>query len=156
MVFMLVMCLGGSGGSPSQGSQTSKRFGGVEVKDIIPKDKPTEITVIQNKVNDGDVLIKAPIPKKAVDADKECPGKWYGGIGVQDIPDRNGEKIAIIFVGYPADLAGLQVGDVITAVSEKEITGPVGTPITLKILRNGSYFDITIIRGKVCYGAEVP
>jgi C-terminal processing protease CtpA/Prc len=56
-----------------------------------------------------------------------------------------------VFAGYPADIAGLQVGDVILLASDKEIIGPPGTLLRLMILRNGVTFAIIIIRGKVCY-----
>ncbi len=159
--FAVILSLGGSGlfsGKKEESGDSSRKFGGVKAENIITKEKPVEVSLVEKKLNEGDVLVKmpTPTPKLTVDVDKECPGDWYGGIGIQNNYNKNGEQIAIIFSGYPADLAGLKVGDIITAISDKEITGVVGTPITLKILRNGSYFDITIIRGKVCYGQVEP
>ncbi len=63
--------------------------------------------------------------------------------------------------GSPAEAAGLQSGDEIVGVegepidgwSFEEVTsrvrGPAGTPVTLTILREGSTFDVTIVRAAI-------
>jgi putative serine protease PepD len=73
----------------------------------------------------------------------------YLGIHVSDASDNGGAKVDSIVSGSPADKAGLQVGDVITAVggravtSSDELTAAVnsykpGDKATLNLKRNGS------------------
>ena len=91
--------------------------------------------------------------KKPKVADKECPGKWYGGVGIQTGFDmqRRLTTIERVFIGYPADLAGLQAGDIILSINDKEILGEPGTPISFLIERNGQVLTFSFNRGKVCY-----
>ena len=53
----------------------------------------------------------------------ELPAERFGGIGIRFRPVGVGMQIAEIGAGTPADLAGLEVGDVVVAVGDREIAG---------------------------------
>lgn len=118
-------------------SVSSPEVNVVEVTVISPEAKQEE----KSKREEAKV-----IPKGDVDAiGRECP-YTYGGIGIQ-----TGmlEAITVIFEGYAADRAGLQVGDRLIYIGE--IRGEPGTILKLKVFRNPDYLDFTIIREKICY-----
>jgi putative serine protease PepD len=82
----------------------------------------------------------------------------YLGIHVSDVADNGGAKIDSIVSGSPADKAKLQVGDVITAVGGKAVTGAddltaavngykSGDKATLTVKRNGSSKSIDVTFG---------
>lgn len=89
----------------------------------------------------------------------------YVGIGIVLQPDPTGQyfQVAETFPGSPAEKAGLQPGDVITAVNGKsvqgetedqlhgQITGPEGTSVTMTIQRPGQSqpFTVTMKRAQV-------
>ena len=81
----------------------------------------------------------------------------YLGISVGDTADNTGAQIERVVSGSPADKAGLQAGDVITAIdgssitSSDELTAAVGAKspgdkVTITIKRNGATktFDVTL------------
>lgn len=74
---------------------------------------------------------------------------FYGGIGVMDGWDDAARQFAIIevFPGYPAEKAGLRVGDHFSLFLER---GTPGTTVTLDITRDGQLSLVTIVRDKVC------
>jgi len=84
--------------------------------------------------------------------DDPCP-KFYTGIGVTYQPSLGG--IIEIAQGSPAELAGINIGDVFIANIEYRGMA-VGTPITVFLMRNG----ITIVKklkiGKICIEEESP
>lgn len=155
-VLLIALHLGGEGNEKGNSKEKGKgegnnRYKGVDASTVIEKERPTEVEIVEQPE------IKSPMPKKpkkqAKNADKECPGKWYGGIGVQTgfEPVRRLITIDRIFSGYPADIAGLQVGDIILNVSDNEILGEPGTQINMLIERNGQILAFSFKRGKVCY-----
>ena len=89
----------------------------------------------------------------------------YAGIGVEvqsDLPTDQYITVVAVFPNTPAEAAGLQPGDKIVAVDKQdiagvpidtvssEIMGPVGTKVTLGIVRNGGQpFDVTITRAEI-------
>jgi hypothetical protein len=139
------------GDGDKEGGGGKGKYRGVNVEDVLEKEKPVEVTMIDVQ-EEPKIALPKKQKKKLKNADLECPGNWYGGIGIQSKSHPLGEEIEKVFSGYPADLAGLQVGDVITSVVGNEITGPPGTPVHMVIMRNGRFIKLTIIRGKVCYG----
>ncbi len=155
LVFAIVLSLGphgmfkGGDGDSDKGGRA--KYKGVDASGVIEKERPIAIEVVEPVIKAPGIKKKKPKPQRK-NADTECPGKWYGGIGIQNKSHPLGEEIEKIFSGYPADLAGLQIGDVITSVVGNEITGPPGTPVHMIIMRNGQFIKLTIIRGKVCYG----
>lgn len=136
---------GGGNGQANDGTGSNgSRFKGAQIKEeVIPKDRPTEVTIIETEK-------KSVVPKKhkKIKSKKECPGKWYGGIGIQSDTNSIGlDVIFKVFPGYPADLAGLRTGDIIITTQEDEIIGNPGTILHITTNR-GSY---AITRGKICY-----
>ncbi len=89
----------------------------------------------------------------------------YVGIGISLQPDPSGQyfQISVTFPGSPAEKAGLQPLDVITAINGKsvkgesldqlhsQITGPEGTTVTMTIQRPGQSqpFTVTMKRAQV-------
>jgi putative serine protease PepD len=82
----------------------------------------------------------------------------YLGIHVGDVADNGGAKVESVVSGSPADRAGVQVGDVITAVGSKSVTGAddltaavntyaPGDKGTLTVKRNGSTKSLSITFG---------
>lgn len=84
----------------------------------------------------------------------------FAGIGVQ-IQQGPPFVIVTVFPGSPAEQAGLQPGDEIAAVDgmpARELSqsalsalvrGPVGTAVTLTIVRDGETFDLTLTRALI-------
>jgi carboxyl-terminal processing protease len=87
-------------------------------------------------------------PKDSEVFSTETTGKFVG-IGARLSPDPLGARVAVVFVGGPADQAGVKVGDYIVGVEGKSvegvdigkivdrIRGPEGTMVTLKLTRPG-------------------
>ncbi len=149
LLILLISTHAGSGkkgqgrgkGNGTDGTSASRYLGAKITGEVIPKDRPTEVTIIE--------VSKDGIKKKKEirNADKDCPGQWYGGIGIEDGPTSQGETISKVFPGYPADLAGLRPGDIILKIDEDEIIGEPGTLLHM-LTNRGAY---TITRGKICY-----
>ena len=84
----------------------------------------------------------------------------FGGIGLFVGRDKSPEKLFVraAFPGSPADLAGLEPGDVITAIDGtsldeekpqdaiKRMKGDVGEPVKLTISRDGESIDFEMVR----------
>ncbi|MBE6901392.1 MAG: PDZ domain-containing protein [Ruminococcaceae bacterium] len=81
------------------------------------------------------------------------------GAGFEAEDDGSGYlKITTVYSGSSADIAGVKVGDVITAIDGKsllsmeagtaaeKLSGEVGTRISLKLLRNGEALSVNLIR----------
>ncbi len=101
-------------------------------------------------------------PKETSDFDESISGE-FEGIGAE-IAIKN-EKLTIIapLKGSPAELAGIQAGDIILAIDEEptfgisiekalmEIRGPEGEKVVLSIYREGEKkpIEITIVRDKI-------
>lgn len=94
-----------------------------------------------------DIDVKGDFKKKKED-DKKCE-KFYGGIGIEE--DFYSNKVTKVYVGYPAEAAGILVGDLIESVSGEFIRGEPGTSIQLRITRGDKSFVITITRQEICY-----
>lgn len=69
---------------------------------------------------------------------------WYGGIGILGYT-----TVEQIYEGYPADRAGIQVGDFL--ITSEGIRGEPGTKLELDVLRNNKRLHFTLIREKICY-----
>lgn len=137
-----------SGRSHGTGSVAKNKFDGVAVKNIISKDKNVEISIINKSLVKAGPTIKKLKPKKPKKKSvKKCPGKWFGGIGIEEVFG----TIETVFPGYPADLAGLQVGDEIVHANQPQIIGTPGTVVILTIKRNGDLIEIPVTRGEICY-----
>lgn len=107
------------------------------------------------------------ISAKDFDAYLESNANAYVGIGVTILQPEEGDKDAVGFTiatvthNSPAEKAGLQVGDVITAVegssalelgmeeTRNRVRGEEGTDVTLTILSGGKQKDVTITRATI-------
>ena len=88
-----------------------------------------------------------------------------GGIGIKIAALETGELVVLkVYEGYPADLVGLEPGDIIThvdglptestsycQVANEWIKGPVGEDVVITIARFGEedLFSVTIERGDI-------
>ena len=82
----------------------------------------------------------------------------YVGIGVTIAETESGYLVEKVSAGGPAEDAGLQIGDVITAVDgtsivgmditegKKLVQGKAGTKVALTVLRDGQQLEITVKR----------
>lgn len=163
LAFLIMILLSGSGGGggktgthgeKGKGTQSSgTKYKGVDAEDVIPKEKLVEVSIVSPPSNPKGAVIHKPKPAMHKKTIKDCPGKWYGGIGISDSFNlQTGvERVDTVFYGYPADLAGIKVGDLIMSISDREIVGTPGTYITLHILRGKDILDFTIQRDRICY-----
>ena len=95
----------------------------------------------------SDILIESDL-KQDMDG---CPGKWYGGLGIDVHYESYGCTVVKVYKGYGADKAGLLVGDFIKSIDDAEIMGKPGTFLRMQILRGEEELIVTAVRSKVCY-----
>lgn len=134
-------------GNEQQAGEASEKADPVSTKEFQAKsdkaeEKPEE-QVLQV------TLIQKPKPKAspAPDAIHDCVGTlWYGGIGIQTDVLHN---VVEVGSGYPAERAGIKVGDRLTQ-DPSFARGTPGTTVTLTLQRGTQVFDVTIVREKVC------
>lgn len=149
-LILLHLTTGGDGSS--QGGSGAEAGGGAPKHDeIIPK--TVEIEMIEASPDKGEVpLPKEPEPKTL----HECvDDHWYGGVGLEE-NYWDGGRISRVFSGYPAEIAGVQVGDMIESVNGlpesgvNTIRGDPGTQVTLGLNRYGVRLSLTITRDRIC------
>ena len=107
------------------------------------------------------------IPPEIAERTREQLEGSFEGIGAfVDLSEEGYLLIVRPIKGQPADLAGLQSGDIVTRVNGKDILGksldeiiadvkgPKGTEVTLTIIRESAPegFDVTIVRDRI----EIP
>ncbi len=80
---------------------------------------------------------------EGVGEEKDCED-WFGGVGIT----HSFREIIKVNKGYPAEKAGVKVGDII--LNEEELRGEVGTEVTMLIIRDGDPLEFTFERGKIC------
>ena len=86
----------------------------------------------------------------------------YVGIGIYMTADNNGNVIVLAPIkGSPAESAGLETGDIITAVNDEnvlgtssddvsnKIKGEAGTEVKLTVLRDNEYIDMNVKREEI-------
>lgn len=152
LIIAVIATSTGNGGKDKTQGKGRGKHDGVSNAEVIPKKNTIEINVVETPKS-GEIVTKQIPKKRSINAEKECPGKWYGGIGIQSTGNVQ-DVISVVFEGYPADLAGLKAGDIIVWVDGGLITGIPGTMLHMSINRNGSIIDFSIVRGKVCYGTK--
>ena len=95
----------------------------------------------------------------------------FGGVGIDGVPRADGSIVVRqLVLGGPAQLAGLQAGDVITRIDGKatlgsdfkemvqhRLRGKAGTPVTLQVRRPGSDkpLSFTLVRRQLALGRAV-
>ena len=86
------------------------------------------------------------------------------GVSVQAASGQSGALVQAVSSGSPADRAGIQVGDVITAVDANAVSGPAdlaariqahqpGDAVTLRVTRGGSSMDVRVTLTSVSVGS---
>jgi carboxyl-terminal processing protease len=109
--------------------------------------------------------------KESADFDDSLSGNIGGGIGVELTLRNDVPTVVRVLLDNPAEKAGVQVGDVVTAVNGEstqgkstneivtKIRGEEGTTVKLTIVRNSEQKDVSITREKVTnpsvYGSVV-
>lgn len=158
IVFIFLILGGGSGpggeGDKGDGDGQGSKYEGVEVGNVIPKEKPTEVEIIEiPEPEESEISLPKEEKKQLIDADAECPDKWYGGIGVRNgwDPVLKLERVSEVFPGYAADIAGLKAGDLILWISDIQIIGEPGTVLRMRVMRGDQVLNLTLTRVKVCY-----
>ena len=85
----------------------------------------------------------------------------YEGIGVSLQAARNGAEITDVFHGSPAELAGIEAGDVITQINHQDVSdwnfnslvehirGTAGSVLNLGVIREGSFREFTLRRDSI-------
>lgn len=145
---------GGSG----DGGGKDKNPGPTSVKVTIidkPSDKQEEAP--PPPPNAGKILVKElEREKKKIEID-DCP-QSYGGIGVTHDPWC---YVTQVGAGYPADRAGIKVGDQLAGDVDKNEgsincpgKGEVGTKITVAVMRDLKMRYVTMTREKICQAKE--
>ena len=100
---------------------------------------------------------------EAADEMREQTRGEFGGLGIEVTQEDGWVKVITPMDGTPADAAGIQAGDFITAVDGESLLGltlseavdllkgPVGSEVTITIVREGvdEPFEITIIRDTI-------
>ncbi len=96
---------------------------------------------------EGDAGVKVTIVDKSVGqgATDACDD-WYGGIGVQT---DYGGIITYVGKGYPADRAGIKIGDHMRE-HFVGVRGEPGTQVDVTFTRDGVEFTKTFTREKIC------
>lgn len=138
LVLLWLQPISGGTGDAQEG-QGDKEGG--DPGEIMPKgdegkpEPPSEIEVTLN------------IPKPKGKGLRDCEGtNWYGGIGIMQ-NETTGEIIHI-GKGYPADRAGLRLGDML--LTRDGIRGEPGSTVTLMLKRHGQLLQFDIVREKIC------
>lgn len=143
---------GGQDGAGNQAKQSEGGKGGSTEQDKFKADiilPPIQARVVEEKdipQPKTEVASKLPARKKIQPADDRCE-TYYGGIGVRT--ERN--VVTVVFAGYPAEQAGILVGDTVVSPPSTQIRGEIDEPITVRVLRNGELIDFELFRTKICY-----
>lgn len=112
-------------------------------------------------INDVTALIESVVEKGGIT-------KPYIGISVSSLTDgynSYGASVVSVTEGSPAEEAGLKVGDVITAIDGKPVSGSdelvsavktknVGDEVVLNVLRDGKTTEVTVVVGEQTQTAE--
>lgn len=87
----------------------------------------------------------------------------FGGVGINISKDKENVRVTLVHAGTPAERAGVRANDRITHLGGQTVAdltlqqvtdavrGPVKTPLTLTLLRDGNPkpFDVTVIRDTI-------
>lgn len=149
-VFITISTLSDSG---EDGSHKGGSLEPVRMK-LIDKPQDSESIKKQEEIpeNKSEVHIKKEkLPPEQVLVEHDCED-FYTGIGIYSAIDC---LITDVPKGYPAHRADIRVGDlVILENGECPGRGPIGTKITIRILRGSQSITKTLIREKICTSPE--
>lgn len=144
---LILLSLGGSGGSPGDGSskdpsQQESKSGSI--------DNPITVEIV-DKIADADESKESSdkdgLEQMAPHINDPCVDS-FGGIGITENLGFDQDVIVKVHKGYPAEKAGIQVGDEV--MNRGEIIGEVGTHVIVRIVRNGVVLEFDMIRDKIC------
>lgn len=143
---LLLSLIPGCGGGKGTGSPPDER----SQRQIIEKKKaeePIEVGLIN-------LPKKAKPAKSQKDHSKDECDYFFGGIGIEH-SGLDG-KVDKVYAGYPAEAAGIQVGDAL--VDYSHIIGEIGTEVSVTLTRDGQTITKTMIRDKICMSPrkEIP
>ncbi len=146
------------GGSDGDGG-AGKKQEAIKVKIL---DKPSEIIVKSKLVLPTNGNVHKPKEKEVPPEQKVVEHKCdesYDGIGIQfDYMSTQMCKIAYVAKGYPADRAGILVGDLLLSDSKSDVDcpgrGKAGSMLTIQLIRNGQHLTKTMVREKICTSPE--
>lgn len=102
---------------------------------------------------DGD-QIKITVISKSDKSDQgqdECQSA-FAGIGISYDLFKGG-AITAVYAGYPAHHAGIKIGDKIVG-DPYEIRGEPGTPVRVRVERDGTELVFDLIRERICTDHE--
>lgn len=140
------LMIGPSGQESEQGSKDRQRSISMRLLDK-PHNSDPKKEVIPEKES-GVRIRKEKLPPEQTVVDHPCEN-FYTGIGITTLGDNC--RVDTVAVGYPAYRAGIQVGDLIIS---DDLTcpgrGPIGTLLTIKILRGNKALTKTLVREKIC------
>lgn len=112
------------------------------------REEPLAVTIIDPPKKDEEVVVEEDaeleaLKKLAPHAGEQCE-HFYGGIGIIE----GVEGVTEVYPGYPAALAGIEVGDFIK--SGEAIRGEIGTPVTVVVVRGLRTITFELVRDKIC------
>lgn len=145
IALLLLFLFHGSGGGGSSKEKGQGRANGEEGA-ILPK-KVTEPEEVQVTF-----FSTSKTPSSYAPHRKDDCKWWFGGIGL--VQDGEG-RVLTTPSGYPAQLGGISVGDVITSPGD-EIRGEVGTEVVITYQNESGQHTVSLIRDKICIDKPKP
>lgn len=115
------------------------------------------LTCYSSAIGDPYTIYRPPVETEEFETDMS--GK-FGGIGVLVVYDHNNKTISVdtIYIGSPAEKAGLKEGDIIYAIDGKTVEelgydkavnfvrGKIGTEVKITVIRNEKQITYSVIR----------
>jgi membrane-associated protease RseP (regulator of RpoE activity) len=111
---------------------------------------------------DGQLLVLALDGESLVqDIAFDLPEGPIGGMGTRIEGSCHGMRIVEVVPGSPAAQAGIVAGDLVTTIDGiptwplstgafvRRATGPVGSAITVEVVRNGEPFEASMVRARI-------
>lgn len=142
---MPIGCAGGGEGSEAEKQEQAEEAAKQKEKteQIADKDGPdeVEVTIVNRPVEKSEEQIAW---EKAQEFIENCE-PYFGGIGIT----HNGQGIVeTAHKYYPAHTAGIRKGDRILNLGD--MRGPVGSEVTVRIVRDGQEMLFRFKRGRIC------
>lgn len=148
-VALLIVLSKRGGEGDGDGKASAKKHENIKVSII---DKPSDKEVKQKQIpppeNKSKVVVKKKkkVPPEQKYVDHKC-ADWYGGVGIQH-PSPGSYEVAYVGKGYPADRAGILVGDLV--LNGDELRGTPGTKVVVHVMRGSRALTFYLVREKIC------
>lgn len=120
--------------------------------DITEVKKPSNDKAPSNELRDqekAEQVEAGDIKKPVFECTEDKP--HYEGIGIMTEYRDGITRVTHVAQGYPAEEAGIMVGDVIVSYDQDDLRGPKGTPVSVLIWRDNANHVFRIVRGIICY-----